>query len=333
MSEAPAGEPDREGPRLGHAQGLPAGRGRADGLRALAGRGRLRARRRRLAREDDGRALRHHHAAAQRHRRPAPGSRGALRDRGPHDPAGTHAAAAGALAARRGPRLDRRPVGPAPRPRRRGHHARAARAGALPGADVALHGRDAPGHHGPAAPPGQLRRLGPRALHDGRGLGARRARRLHAPLRGRSRLPGPAARQLVPGLRHEHLRPRGHRHARGGHPLVGPLPPPAGGRGGRRRAERRRDDHRGHHAAGDDPRATRRWRSIPTTRATRALIGRTRAHPLRRPRRAHHRRRCRGPGLRHRRREGHACPRPHRLRDRRAPRPAARRRHDRRRRP
>ena len=62
-----------------------------------------------------------------------------------------------------------------------------------------------------------------------------------------------------------------------------------------------------------------------------ALVGSPGAHPLRRPRRAHHRGRLRGARLRHRRREGHAGPRPHRLRHRRAPRPAARRRHDRRR--
>ena len=215
-------------------------------------------------------ALRRHHAAAQRDRRPPPGSRGPLGDRGPHGPAGTHAAATDALAAGRRPRLDRRPVGAAPRARRRGHHARGPRPGALPRAHVALHGGDAPGHHGPAAPPGHLGRLGPRALHDGRALGAGRARRLQAALRGRPRLPRPEARQLVPGLRHERLRPRGHRDARrrarsGRSAITSCRRARAPGAD----AQPRRDDHRGHHAAGDDPRATRPWPCTRTTRATR----------------------------------------------------------------
>ena len=72
-----------------------------------------------------------------------------------------------------------------------------------------------PGDHGPAAAPGHLRRLEPRALHHGRPIRARRPRRVQAALRGRPGLSRPEARQLVPGLRHQRVRPRGHRHARG----------------------------------------------------------------------------------------------------------------------
>ena len=131
-----------EGRRVDHAPGLSAGRCRAGHLRTVARGRRLRAGRERLPGERDGRAVRHHHAPAQRHRCPAPRARGPLRDRGPHDPTGTHAAAPGPLAARRRPCLDRGPMGAASHPRRRGHDPGATRARTVPGAHVALHGRD-----------------------------------------------------------------------------------------------------------------------------------------------------------------------------------------------
>ena len=140
--------------------------------------------------------------------------------------------------------------------------------GALPGAHVALHGRDAPGHHGPAAPPGHLGRLGPRALHHGRALGAGRARRLQATLRGRPGLPRPEARQLVPGLRHQRLRPGGHRHARS-RAGCGPSATtccPRARRPARARAATRPSPWRPR--ARRPSSATRPWRSTRRTRAT-----------------------------------------------------------------
>ena len=162
-------------------------------------------------------------------------------------------------------------------PRGRRHDPRGARPRALPRADAALHGRDAADHHGPAAAPRRVRGLGPRALHDGRALGARGAGRVHATLRGRPRLPRREARELVSGLRHERVGPRGHRDARGGHALAHPLPPPRRGwRDGRRRASRpstaRSSSRR---PARRRSSATPRSRSTPTTSATRRIVGRT----------------------------------------------------------
>ena len=79
---------------------------------------------------------------------------------------------------------------------------------------------------------GGVVRLGPAALHDGRGLGEGRARRLRPAVPRRPRLPDRGARQLVPGLPDERQRPRGHPDARDGHALARPLPP-------RRRGDRR----------------------------------------------------------------------------------------------
>ena len=72
-----------------------------------------------------------------------------------------------------------------------------------------------------------------------------------------------------------------------GHALVRPLPP----RRRRRQAAARRDHHCGDHAPGDDPRRHRRGGSSGRCRATRPLVGRSGAHPVRRADRADHRRR------------------------------------------
>ena len=107
-------------------------------------------------------------------------------------------------------------------------------------------------------------------------LGSRGAGRLQAALRGRPRVPRREARQLVPRLRDERVRPRGHRHARGGHPLARsdttssprmarPTPPasrPSTARSSWRRPAPRRSS------------ATPRWPSTPRTSATRRLVGR-----------------------------------------------------------
>ena len=89
-----------------------------------------------------------------------------------------------------------------------------ARARALPRADARVRGHDPRGHALPAATGRCVGRLGPPALHDGRGLGQGRPRRLRAPLRGGPRLSHRGAGQLVPGLPDQRQRPRGDRDAR-----------------------------------------------------------------------------------------------------------------------
>ena len=172
---------------------------------------------------------------------------------------------------------------------------------------------------------GQLRagrrvaRLEPRALHHGRRLGAGRAHGLQTPLRRRPGLSDRGARQLVPDLPDEHLRPGDDRHARDGHALDDPLPP----RGRWRPPRPGGLDQRGDDAPGDDPGRHRRRRP-PGGRALSASHRADRAHPLRRSRRADHRRRRGRARLRDRRRQDHACARPRRLRDGQAPRPGLR---------
>ena len=89
--------------------------------------------------------------------------------------------------------------------------------------------------------------------------------------RRRPRLPHRGARQLVPGLPDERQRPRGRPDARDRDALDGPLPPDRPGhrraRPGRRRSRSRRPGPR-------RSSATPPSRSIPTTRATPALVGR-----------------------------------------------------------
>ena len=100
-----------------------------------------------------------------------------------------------------------------------------ARSRALPRADARVRGDDPRGHARPAATGRRLGRLGPSPVHDGRRLGQGRPGRVHPPVRGGPRLPHRGAGQLVPGLPDERQRPRGRRHARDGHALVGPLSP------------------------------------------------------------------------------------------------------------
>ena len=95
-----------------------------------------------------------------------------------------------------------------------GESRRVARSRALPRADARVLRRDPAGHARPAAAGRRLGRLGPPALHDGRGLGAGRAGRLRAPVPRRPRVPDRGAHQLVPGLPDERVRPRGHRRPR-----------------------------------------------------------------------------------------------------------------------
>ena len=157
---------------------------------------------------------------------------------------------------------------------------------------------------------GGIVRLGPPAVHDGRGLGEGRAGRVRAALPRRPRLSHRGAHQLVPGLPDERQRPRGDPDARDRH---------ACGASATTCSTRR--------PAQPDPDATI---TVATTRPETILgdtavavhpddaryaplVGRRRADPVRRPRRAGHRRRGRGPRVRHRRGQDHARPRPRRL--------------------
>ena len=174
---------------------------------------------------------------------------------------------------------------------------------------------------------GALVRLEPAAVHDGRRLGEGRPRGVHAPLPRRPRLPHRGAHQLVPGLPDERQRPRGDPDPETGTlwTIRYHLIDEATGQ-----PDPRRDDHRRDDAAGDDPR--RHGGRGPSRR--RALRGARRAagpDPVRRARRPDHRRPGRRAGVRDRRGQDHAGPRPRRLRDRPPPRPADDRRPRRRR--
>ena len=147
---------------------------RARDLRALAGGGRLRARRRGLDRRPDLAALRDHPAAAQRDRLPPPGPRPAHRGRGPDDPPRPDASAVR-------PSSCRASTTPASLPSscwtasspRRASPAQIAGPRAVPRADAARSSRR------PASVilaqqrrVGGVVRLGPPPVHDGRGLRA-----------------------------------------------------------------------------------------------------------------------------------------------------------------
>ena len=124
---------------------------------------------------------------------------------------------------------------------------------------------DARRHRRPAAPAGHLGRLEPPALHDGRGLGRGRARRLQAAVRRRPRVSRREAHQLVPGRPDQPVGSRGHRDADQGDAVVRPVPLRRRARPADCRTRRSRSPRRG-------PRrslATPPWPFIRTTRATR----------------------------------------------------------------
>ena len=290
----------------GSAEGLYAERRRGRDLRALAGGRRLRARTARGSTRRPGAAAVHDHpAAAERHRLAPPRPRPADRGRGPDDPARPDARPSDAVPARPRPRLDRRPVRARRDPREGGGEPRVARARALPRADAGVRRDDARGDARPAAAGRCVGRLGPPALHDGRGLGQGRPRRLRAALRGGPRVPHRGARQLVPGLPDERQRPRGRRHAGDRHAVDRSLPPH---RRGHRPARPGRHDHGRDDPARDDPRR-HRGRGPSGRRALRRPRRAPRAHPVRRAGRADHRRRRGRPRVRDGRRQDHAGPR------------------------
>ena len=321
--------------RDGAGEGLPPGRRRARHLPALARRRRLQPRGQGLARRLEQAALRHHPAAAERDRLAAPGPCPALHGRGPDDPARPNAGPAGALPAGPRPRFDRRAVRPGQASREEGRDAPDPRPREVPRGDVGVRPRDARDDPGPAAPGRRLARHEPPALHDGRSLGARRARGLPAPLPRRPGLPDRGPDPLVPRLPDQRLGPGGHSERNDRQPLDDALPPD---RRDDRRPGSERLDRRGHDAPGDAPGRHGRGREPGGSALHRP--GRPPGDdPVRRSRGADHRRPGGGSGLRDRRGQDHPRPRPGRLRDRQAPRPAddhrARRRrpHQRERRP
>ena len=210
-------------------------------------------------------AVHDHPAAAEHHRVAPPRPRPADRGRGPDDPARPDARSSGAVPARPRPCLDRRPVRARRDPREGGGEPPVAGARALPRADAGVRRDHARGDAGAAASGRCLGRLGPPALHDGRGLGQGRPRRLPTALRGGPRVPHRGARQLVSGLPDERQRPRGRGHAGDRHAVDRSLPPR---RRGHRPARPGCHDRR---SPPRDPRrssATPRSPSIRTTSAT-----------------------------------------------------------------
>ena len=257
------------------------------------------------------------------------GPRADARARGRDGPARPDAGPPDAVAARARPRLDRGPVRPGQDHRRGGRDARVARPRALPRADVAVHQRDARGHARPAAAARRVGRLVPPPVHDGRGLRARRPRALQAPATTTASRTAPrrsinwcpGCRTSVSDLEVIPTPETGTLWTIRYHVIdeaTGEPDPDALDRGR-------------HDPARDDPRRHGR-RGPPRRRALRGARRSARAHPVRRARRADHRRRGRRSRLRHGRGEDHAGPRPRRLRDRAAARPAddhrARRRRD-----
>ncbi len=245
-------------------------RGRGRDLRALAGRGCLRARRARLDRRPGPAAVHDHPAAAERHRLAPPGPRPADGGRGPDDPPRPDARPPDALPARPRPRQHRGPVRARRHPRQGRGEPPVARSRALPRADAGVLRLDEAGDARPAAARRRLGRLGPPALHDGRGLGEGRPRRVRAALPRRPRVPHRGAGQLVPRLPDHRQRPRGHRHAGDRHALVDPLPPH---RRGDRGAGPGSDDHDRDDPTRDAPRRHRGGRPPDDPRYA-ALVGR-----------------------------------------------------------
>ena len=199
-------------------------------------------------------AVHHRDPAAERDGLAARGPRPQPEHPGHDHPPEADAGLRGAVPAGHGPRRHRHPErggagagqgGPvAARPGPRG----------VRGQGVGVEGRVRRPHPGPAAPPGHLRGLVPRALHHGRGPVPRGAERLQADVRRRPDLPGRAHHQLVPALSHRAVGHRGGPLRRGRRDGVHPL-------------RQRRGLHRGgDHARRDDARRHRRGRA-PRRRA------------------------------------------------------------------
>ena len=162
--------------------------------------------------DDSEAAVRHHPAAAQRDRRAAHRPRPDRVGRGRDDPSRADAGPPDAVAARRRPRVDRRP-GRARPDHRRGGRDRASRSVA----SATSSGCGSSSTRRATSSPSQQRRLGVSAdwsrlrftMDEGSARGG--ARRLQAAVRRRPRLSRRAAHQLVPGLPDQPVGPRGDR--------------------------------------------------------------------------------------------------------------------------
>jgi len=168
--------------------------------------------------------LLHRHPAAQHHRLAARRPCAEQHAAGRADPLRADARQGGAVDARNRPRRHRHPDGGRASARRRGQHVppRAWPRG-LRRADLALEGRIRGRDRRPAAPPGRLLRLEPRALHPGRGPLGRRAQGVCQPLQAGADLPRHPPGQLAPGAADRDQRPRGREHRGQGPHVAFPL--------------------------------------------------------------------------------------------------------------
>ena len=224
--------------------------------------------------------------------------------------AGPHARQAGQVDLRHRPRRHRHAASGGEAPGGGGLRPRSGRPRGVRAPGLAM-ARGVRRHHPAPVPRARcLTRLLRRALHHGRGLRAGGRPRVRPPTREGSDLPRQLHGQLGPGPAHGHLGPRGRAADGGGHALPGGLPARVGLRLGDRR----------HRAPGDDARR-HGHRSEPGRRALFAAHRRDRDPAARGPAAADHRRRPRGPGVRHGRAQDHAGPRPGGLRHRARPRP------------
>ena len=186
-------------------------------------------------------AVLHRLPPAERHRLPPHGARVQLHHPGHPHPLQADGRLQHPLAVRHRPRRHRDPVRRGAAARRGGKDQGGPRARGLPGPRVEVEGRVGRHHRQAAQAARRLLRLGPRALHHGRGAFRGGARGVRAPLGGEPHLPRRLHRQLVPAVPDRALRPRG------------------GARGARRRVRLHqvRPAHARHRAARDQARRHR----------------------------------------------------------------------------
>ena len=200
-----------------------------------------------------------------------------------------------------------------------GHPPAGHRPRGVPAPHLGVEGEVRRPHRAPAPPPGRVVRLGPHALHAGRGAQPRRARGVRAPLPHGPDLPRRVPDQLVARPADRGQRPGGGVHAK--------KTPPSTTSSTRSRAPTSTMGP----GKGYIPVATTRPETIlgdtavavhPDDERYRHLIGATCLVPMLKRPDPGDPRHLRGHGVRHRRAQDHARPRPERLRDRPAPRPA-----------